>query len=172
MERPIELYALTWRFDAPTAARYTSRYTHGADLTDLALVEKLTSRAKSVEPYVSLTDLRRRREVALDDVVEALEPRRHLCAAHSSSDKMFFSFVAMIKTAARTALRAPFPVCHDAFSFLGLQGTEGGRVVTWCSACYAGADRGRLTTQLQEAVAKYPQEVSIVPKDDAWKVWD
>ncbi|KAG8946534.1 hypothetical protein FRC04_011592 [Tulasnella sp. 424] len=170
VERAIDLFSLSWRFEARTACQFISRHTHSADLTDKTIVTKIVQRSKTIEPYIALTDLRRQRELALDDVIEALEPRKHLCPSHSSSDKMFFTFISMMKTAARNALLAPYPTCLDALSFLGIQGTDGIRTVTWCSLCYAGADRAKLTKQLQEAIARYPQVVSIVPDQDAWRI--
>lgn len=161
VERAIDIFSLTWRFEARKACRFISRHTHSVDLADKNIVTKLVQRSKTIEPYIALTDLRRQRELALDDVIEALEPRKHLCPSHSSSDKMFFTFISMMKTAARNALLAPYPACLDALSFLGIQGTDGIRTVTWCSSCYAGADRAKLTKQLQEAIARYPQVVSM-----------
>ncbi|KAG9048134.1 hypothetical protein FS837_000705 [Tulasnella sp. UAMH 9824] len=171
IERAIELFSLAWRFDSRQACQFISRHIHSVDLTNKSIVGKLVSCSKTIDSYIALTDLRRQREFALDGIIEALEPKKYLCPSHSSSDKMFFTFVSMMKTAARNALLAPFPTCRDAFSFLGIQGTDGIRVVTWCSSCYAGADRTRLTTQLREAISRYPQMVSIVPDEDVWRVW-
>ncbi|KAG8958999.1 hypothetical protein FRC00_002072, partial [Tulasnella sp. 408] len=157
IERAIDLFSLAWRFGAPRVCQALSRHTHSVDLTNKDIVEKLVHSSKSIESFIALTELRRQRELALDSIVEALEPKKHLCPSHSSSDNMFFTFISMIRTAARNALLAPFPVCHDAFSFLGIQGMDGIRAVTWCSSCYARADRTRLTMQLQEAISRYPQ---------------
>lgn len=170
VERAIELFSLAWRYESPRACQFLSRHTHSVDLTDKSIVEKLVGSSKSIESFIALTDLRRQREFLLDDIIEALEPKKHLCPSHSSSDNMFFNFISMIKTAARNALLAPFPVCHDAFSFLGIQGTDGIRAVTWCSSCYAGADTTKLSKQMQEAISRYPQMVSIVPEDDVWRL--
>lgn len=171
IERAIDLFSLAWRFDSRQACHFISRHTHPVDLTDKTTVKKSVHYSKSIESYIALTELRRQREFSLDGIIEALEPKKHFCPSHSSSDKMFFTFISMMKTAARHALLAPFPICHDAFSFLGIQGTDGIRVVTWCSSCYAGADRTRLTNQLREAISRYPQVVSIVPDEDVWRVW-
>ncbi|KAG8918439.1 hypothetical protein FRC01_001863, partial [Tulasnella sp. 417] len=148
LRHPMELYASTWRFGFPKESQLFSRYTHSIDLMDEKIVETL-------------------RELALDNIIEALEPRKHICSSHLASDKMFFVVVSMIKTAARHALQTPYPVCADAISFLGLQ-APGERTVTWCSSCYKAADRARLTTQLQEAIGKYPQMTSTVPEIDVW----
>ncbi|KAG8918437.1 hypothetical protein FRC01_001861 [Tulasnella sp. 417] len=132
IERAIDLFSLAWRFNTSQGCRFISRHTHSVDLTNKSTVEKLISNSQSVESHIALAELRRQREFALDDIMEALEPKKHLCQSHSSSDKMFYTFTSMMKTAARNALLAPFPVCQDAFSFLGIQGTDGIRVVTWC----------------------------------------
>ncbi|KAG8964178.1 hypothetical protein FRC05_004279 [Tulasnella sp. 425] len=166
VEGAIDLFSLTWRFGNVNACRFLSRHTHSMDLTDKTAVEKLVRSSRSVESYIALTDLRRQRELALDDIVEALEPRKHVCPFHSSSDKMFFALISLMKTAARNALLDPFPTCREAFSFLGLRGTGGMDVVNWCSSCYAGADTAILTKQLQEAIDRYPQVISILPEND------
>ncbi|KAG8918438.1 hypothetical protein FRC01_001862 [Tulasnella sp. 417] len=157
----IDLFALTWRFGGSKACQFISRHTHSVDLNDKAIVGKLARSSKSIESYMALMDLRRQREQALDDIIEALEPRKYLCPSHSSADKMFFAFISIMKTAARSALLPAFPECNDALSFLGLQGSDGIRTVTWCSDCYAGADRARLTNQLREAISRYPQVISM-----------
>lgn len=165
VEGAMDLFSLTWRFRAAKSCQFISRHTHAVDLTDKDTVENLLRSSKSIESYTALMDLRRQREFALDDIMEALEPRKHLCPSHSSVDKMFFAFISMMKMAARKALLDPFPACHDPFAFLGLQGTDGKRAVTWCSSCYASADRARLTKQIQEAISRYPQVISILPED-------
>ncbi|KIO26634.1 hypothetical protein M407DRAFT_24079 [Tulasnella calospora MUT 4182] len=167
VEGAIDLFALTWRFGGRKACQFISRHTHSVDLNDTKIVEKLVLCSKSIESYMALMDLRRQREQALDDIIEALEPRKHLCSSHSSGDKIFFAFISIMKMAARNALLPAFPECRDAFSFLGLQGPDGIRTVPWCSNCYVGADRAMLTKQLQEAISRYPQVISILP-EDAW----
>lgn len=165
VEGAIDLFSLTWRFRAAKSCQFISRHTHAVDLTDRDTVGRLCQWSRGIESYMALMELRRQREFALDDIMEALEPRKYLCPSHSSVDKMFFAFISMMKTAARNALLDPFPACHDAFTFLGLQGTDGKRVVTWCSSCYASADRARLTKQMQDAISRYPQVISILPED-------
>ncbi|KAG8982819.1 hypothetical protein FRB90_006527, partial [Tulasnella sp. 427] len=150
VDEGIDLFALTWRFGQSKACQFISRHTHSADLTDKRTVEKILRLSKGVDAYISLTDLHRRRELALDDVIAAMEPKQHLCPSHSASDQRFFAVIAMLKTAFRIALFAPTPICQDVFSFLGLQGTDGLSPVAWCSMCYVGADRARLTGRLQE----------------------
>ncbi|KAG9048124.1 hypothetical protein FS837_000695 [Tulasnella sp. UAMH 9824] len=140
---------------------------------DGPIVDEVVRHAGSVRAYTALYDLRRRREVALDDIIEALEPRKHFCVAHSGSDTMFFAFISLIKNAARNALLSPWPKIDEggAISFLGLQGEDESRAVAWCSSCYAGADKSKLSGRLQKAVEKYPQDTAILPDEDSWTAW-
>lgn len=173
LRHPMELYSTTWRFGFSGETQFFSRYTHSIDLMDEKIVEALIRCSGGFKAYIALVELRQQRELALDNIVEAMEPRKHICSSHLASDKMFFVVVSMIKTAARNALQTPFPACYDAISFLGLQGPGNERTVTWCSACYNinGADRTKLSTQLQEAIRKYPQMTSIVPEINVWSNW-
>ncbi|KAG8946529.1 hypothetical protein FRC04_011587 [Tulasnella sp. 424] len=173
LEDPIGLYSLSWRFGYQPEVQVFSRHLHGIDLNDQDLVNRLIHHAGSVKAYTALYDLHRRREAALDNIVEALEPRKHFCPAHSASDTMFFAFISIIKNAARNALLSPRPKVNEggAISFLGLQSEDEMRAVTWCSACYAGADKIKLSSRLQAAVEDYPQEIKIVPGRDIRNDW-
>ncbi|KAG8972519.1 hypothetical protein FRB90_010187 [Tulasnella sp. 427] len=162
-------------------AQHFARYTHAIDFASPSspeTVDRLIRNSEgSSKSFTALAEMRRVREAALDGLIEALEPRKNFCAAHSASDGMFFAFVAMIKTAARNALLHPYPGTKllgddaDAFEFLGVQGEDERRVVTWCSGCYARADRKRLTAQLSAAIEKYPQTIFILPDGDFWGEW-
>lgn len=170
-KHPMELYAAAWRFGFLKETQYFSRYTHSMDLMDETVVETLVRSSGRFKAYIALVELRQQRERALDGIIEAMEPRKHICSSHLGSDQMFFDVVSMIKTAARNALQVPFPVCEEAISFLGLQGPSEERTVTWCSSCYKSVDRTRLTTQLQKAIGKYPQMTSTVPEINVWSNW-
>ncbi|KAG9003518.1 hypothetical protein FRB90_011153 [Tulasnella sp. 427] len=161
VDDPLGLYAAAWRFGFVDDARYFSRLLHGKDLTDEKEASRLVRHSDNLNAYIALSDLHRRRESALDNILEALEPRKHFCSAHSASDTMFFAFLSLMKNAARAALRSPFPRVGEgqALLLLGLQSEDGTRVVTWCSSCYAGADLERLSLRLHKAVQKYPQEI-------------
>ncbi|KAG8967185.1 hypothetical protein FRC05_002260 [Tulasnella sp. 425] len=173
VDDPMGLYSLSWRFGFQPEVQLFSRYLHGIDLNDEDLVNRLIHHAGSVKAYIALSDLHRRREAALDNIIEALEPRKHFCSAHSASDTMFFAFISLIKNAARTALLSPVPKVGQggAISFLGLQSEDEMRAVTWCSTCYAGADKTKLSSRLQAAIDKYPQEIKIVPGYDTRAAW-
>ncbi|KAG9007644.1 hypothetical protein FRB90_009327 [Tulasnella sp. 427] len=161
VEHPLELYALSWRFGYPRESCYFSRLTHSIDLLDEGIAERLVRSSGRFNAYIALVDMCQQQEVALDGIVECLEPRKYICGSHSASDTMFAATVSMIKTAARNALLAPFPLCEDAISFFGLQGSGTDRVVTWCSTCYQGADSNRLTRNLRAAISKYPQTTTM-----------
>ncbi|KIO26646.1 hypothetical protein M407DRAFT_199554 [Tulasnella calospora MUT 4182] len=173
IDGPMGLYSLAWRFGFQLEAQAFSRHLHGINLNGEKLVDELVRQAGSVKAYTALYDLRRRRETALDDIIEALEPRKHFCVAHSASDTMFFAFISLMKNAARNALLVPWPEINEAgaISFLGLLSEDEGRAVAWCSSCYAGADKERLSSRLQKAVEKYPQELTILPSTDSWMAW-
>ncbi|KAG8946530.1 hypothetical protein FRC04_011588 [Tulasnella sp. 424] len=173
IDDPLGLYCLAWRYGFQPEVQLFSRHLHHIDLNDEALVNKIIRHAGSVKAYIALSDLHRRREAALDNIIEALEPRKHLCSAHSASDTMFFAFISIMKNAARNALLSPRPKVGecDAISFLGLQSEDEIRAVTWCSACYAGADKIKLSSRLQAAIEKYPQEIKIAPGEDTRLDW-
>lgn len=160
VEHPMDLYAMAWRFGFRRESQFFSRYTHFADVMDEKTVEILVRGSGKLKAYIALVEMRQQRELALDDIIAALEPRKYVCASHSASDKMFFVVISMMKTAARNALLQPFPACDDAISFLGLQGPGEERTVTWCSSCYGGADRKMLAKHLREVIGKYPQTTS------------
>ncbi|KAG8927932.1 hypothetical protein FRC01_006706 [Tulasnella sp. 417] len=157
----LDVYAVAWTSGYRNEVKHFSRFTHRVDLTDQSIVDRLIRNSGTSKSYIALMELRREREAALDGIIEALEPKKHFCLSHSSSDTMFFAFISMIKTAARNALLEPCPLCNDAFEFLGLQGTDERRTVTWCSTCYSKADKARLTNQLQAAIERYPQTISM-----------
>ncbi|KAG8923283.1 hypothetical protein FRC01_012936 [Tulasnella sp. 417] len=159
----IGLYSVAWRFSFEMEGQLFSRHLHGIDLNNGKVVDDLVRHSGSVKAYTALYDLRRRRETALDDIIEALEPRKHFCPAHSASDTMFFAFVSVMKNAARKALLAPWPKVNEegAILFLGLQSEDESRAVAWCSSCYAGADRVKLSGRLRKAVEKYPQDIAM-----------
>ncbi|KAG8912260.1 hypothetical protein FRC00_004882 [Tulasnella sp. 408] len=157
----MDVYAIAWSNGYRNEAKHFSRFTHRVDLTDQTVVDKLIRNSGSSKSYMALMELRREREAALDGIIEALEPKKHFCLSHSSSDTMFFAFISMIKTAARNALLEPCPACLDAFEFLGLQGTDERRTVTWCSTCFSKANKEKLTNQLQAAIERYPQTISM-----------
>lgn len=163
IDDPMGLYSLAWRFGFQLEVQLFSRHLHGIDLNDETIADNLLRHAGSVKAYIALSDLCRRREAALDDIIEALEPRKHFCAAHSSSDTMFFTFISLMKNAARNALLGPWPQVNEeeAISFLGLQSEDENRAVGWCSSCYADADKTRLSGRLQKALEKYPQEIAM-----------
>ncbi|KAG8964026.1 hypothetical protein FRC00_004054 [Tulasnella sp. 408] len=173
IDGPVGLYSLAWRFGFQLEGQVFSRHLHGIDLNDRKIVDEVVRHAGSVRAYTALYDLRRRRETALDDIIEALEPRKHFCVAHSGSDTMFFAFVSLMKNAARNALLAPWPQVEEAgaISFLGLQGEDDSRAVAWCSSCYASADKFKLSGRLETAVEKYPQDIAILPDEDSWTAW-
>ncbi|KIO26630.1 hypothetical protein M407DRAFT_24074 [Tulasnella calospora MUT 4182] len=157
----VDVYTTAWSNGYRNEAKHFSRFMHRVDLKDQSIVDRLIRNSGSSKSYMALMELRREREAALDGIIEALEPKKHFCLSHSSSDTMFFAFISMIKTAARNALLEPCPTCIDAFEFLGLQGTDEKRTVTWCSTCYSKADKAKLTNQLQAAVERYPQTISM-----------
>ncbi|KAG8906168.1 hypothetical protein FRC00_012785, partial [Tulasnella sp. 408] len=163
IDSPMAMYSLAWRFGFQLEGQVFSRQLHGIDLNDEKIVDEIVKHAGSVKAYTALYDLRRRREAALDDIIEALESRKHFCSAHSGSDTMFFAFIFLIKNAARNALLAAWPQVSEqgAISFLGLQGEDESRAVAWCSSCYAGADKEKLSDRLQKAIGKYPQDISM-----------
>ncbi|KIO15379.1 hypothetical protein M407DRAFT_35058 [Tulasnella calospora MUT 4182] len=167
----MDVYAIGWSRGWRKEVKHFSRFTHKVDLADQSIVDRLIRNSGSSKSYIALTELRRQRETALDGIIEAIEPRKHFCLSHSSSDTMFFAFISMMKAAARSALLEPRPTCNDAFEFLGLQGTDENRTVTWCSTCYSKADKARLTNQLKAAINRYPQTISIMPDGDAWAQW-
>ncbi|KAG8912261.1 hypothetical protein FRC00_004883 [Tulasnella sp. 408] len=167
----VDVYAIGWSRGWRRQVTHFSRFMHRVNLADQSIVDRLIRSSGSSKSYIALTELRHQRETALDGIIEALEPRKHFCPSHSSSDTMFFAFISMIKTAARNALLAPHPACDDAFEFLALQGTDENRTVTWCSACYSRADKVKLTNQLRAAIERYPQTISIMPETDAWAQW-
>ncbi|KAG9048138.1 hypothetical protein FS837_000709 [Tulasnella sp. UAMH 9824] len=157
----MDVYAIAWSSGYRNEVKHFSRFMHRVDLTDQSIVDRLIRISGSTKSYTALMELRREREAALDGIIEALEPKKHFCLSHSSSDTMFFAFISMIKTAARNALLEPCPTCLDAFEFLGLQGTDEKRTVTWCSTCYSKADKAKLTNQLEAAIERYPQTISM-----------
>ncbi|KAG8920584.1 hypothetical protein FRC01_000684 [Tulasnella sp. 417] len=163
IDDPMGLYSLTWRFGFQLEVQLFSRHLHGVDLNDEKIVDELLRHTGGAKAYIALSDLRRRREAALDDIIEALEPRKNFCVAHSTSDTMFFAFISLLKNAARNALLAPWPQVNEegAISFLGLQSEDEGRAVAWCSSCYADANKTRLSGRLQKAVENYPQEIQM-----------
>ncbi|KIO26631.1 hypothetical protein M407DRAFT_24075 [Tulasnella calospora MUT 4182] len=167
----VDVYTTAWSNGYRREVKHFSRFMHKMDLTDQSIVDRLIRNSGSSKSYVALTELRRQRETALDGIIEALEPRKHFCLSHSSSDAMFFAFISMMKTAARSALLEPRPTCNDAFEFLGLQPTDENRTVTWCSTCYSKADKAKLTNQLKVAIERYPQTISIMPDKDAWALF-
>ncbi|KAG8918085.1 hypothetical protein FRC00_012887 [Tulasnella sp. 408] len=167
----MDVYAIGWSSGYRNEVKHFSRFTHRVDLTDQNIVDRLIRNSGTSKSYMALMELRREREAALDGLIEALEPKKHFCLSHSSSDTMFFAFISMIKTAARNALLEPCPICLDAFEFLGLQGTDETRTVTWCSTCYSKANKEKLTNQLQAAIERYPQTISILPDGDFWGQW-
>ncbi|KIO26614.1 hypothetical protein M407DRAFT_24060 [Tulasnella calospora MUT 4182] len=163
IDDPTGLYSLAWRIGFQLEAQLFSHHLHGIDLNDEKVAGELVRNSNSLKAYIALSDLRRRREAALDDIIEALEPRKHFCVAHSGSDMMFFAFISLMKNASRNALVAPWPQVNEggAISFLGLQSEDESRAVAWCSSCYAGVDMRRLSDRLQKAVEKYPQEITM-----------
>ncbi|KAG8927931.1 hypothetical protein FRC01_006705, partial [Tulasnella sp. 417] len=109
------VYAIGWSRGYRKGVKHFSRFLHRVDLADQTMVDRLIRISGSSKSYIALTELRRERETALDGIIEALEPRKHFCVSHSSSDTMFFAFISLMKTAARNALLEPLPVCDDAF---------------------------------------------------------
>ncbi|KAG8993632.1 hypothetical protein FRB90_000646 [Tulasnella sp. 427] len=89
-ETPIEFYQLAWQLEMLEEAKIASRFTHSTSF------EELYTRF-SQEHFQKIMDLRRRREEALDDLIGVLEPKKHICSSHASSDKEFFTQIKAVK---------------------------------------------------------------------------
>jgi len=168
---PLGVYAIAWRLGMKEEALNASRYLHTTNLNDERVKRDLIARSGDLNALLSLWDLRVRREMALDGIVQAVQLHTFRCGSHRQRTGQYDSFgedvgvddgtqnrVLQLRTKAREALNTPHPECRDIRLFLKIQDI----LPSNCGSCVqlmtmvqseAGAQRG------MAVIAGFPQTV-------------
>ncbi|KAG8915417.1 hypothetical protein FRC01_003666 [Tulasnella sp. 417] len=80
----LDAYCLAWRLNMRERSLYLSRHLHGLDLTRPGLHQEVSKKAGDVGALLALWDLRYRREVAIDTVLERLSIDLYRCPDHQT----------------------------------------------------------------------------------------
>jgi len=92
------------------AAQNASRHLHGVDLHDRAVKRQLLAWSGDLESEWALSELRTRREKALDEIIAAAPLSSFACDSHQNI-RLFKYFLASIWSSALRSLNSPSPAC-------------------------------------------------------------
>jgi len=162
---PLGVYAIAWRLCMKEEALNASRYLHNTDLNDESVKRDLIARAGDLDALLSLWDLRLRREMALDGLVEAVQLYAFQCGSHrqryeSWKPGQLQNYVVQLRKNAREALQIPHPECRDIRIFLKLDDIL--LVSAACQDCLTLMTGPRSEQEAQKdmaVIAAFPQTV-------------
>ena len=116
-EDPARFFALSWMAGLEERVKHASRFTHTLDLEDPVTRSKLTLNGRELEPLLALYEFRRKRELALDNLLDTMPLSEFLCSSQKNL-KSILKASTYLRRNLRSAVRSPYPLASGTEEFL------------------------------------------------------